>query len=609
MKLFRLIATIIIAGILIVPAKAQNQNEDAIYTKLVKEYTLKPDGSTEFHLEKQLKLLSQMSFNRLYGETFIVYNPQYQKLSINKAFTVTADGKTVKTPNNAFNEVLPSAAANNADFNQMREMVVTHTATETGAVIHLDYSLTSNKDFIPFLMGKELVGENSPVEELIIKIKMPAGKPLNYQLYNSTQQPKKQKEGKMDVYQWVFRNVAPLSNENFQEWNMNSIPRLIFSSTDMKTAIQWMTSKPGFNAGLTPAIKAKVDELLKGENNDVNKMLKVQSLVATEISSIPLPMASYGYNPRTPERVWNSNGGTKLEKAILLSAILNYAGIEATPMMGFTTAYFDQKIGSFIADISVQVKPEKSEMLLISPDQKDITNHVYIDGGCTFIRLDHNYSNFINPFIKNELSLDGEFNWAPSDNTLKGNCTIEMKNACNPFFDLVRDSSHIKNYLNGGISAKDISKASLTRLQVDVTKGKLDISKENALNQQSNNYWLFDLPVLRNGIDDWHLTATLIQDRKIPIEIPEIIEENYQYSIQIPEGYVLVNKPVNIETENKVARLKINIHQEGHSIIIKRSASLLKKIISGDDYAQFRDIIIQWNNKNYRTVVLKKEGL
>lgn len=608
MKLFRLIVIIIIAGMLTVPAKAQTQNEDAIYKKLVKEYTLKTDGRTEFHLEKQLKLLSQMSFNRLYGETFIVYHPQYQKLSINKAFTVTADGKTVKTPDNAFNEVLPSAAANAADFNHMREMVVTHTATEVGATIYLDYSIVSAKDFIPFLVGQEVIGENSPVEELIIKIKVPADKPLNYQLYNSAQQPEKRKEGKMDVYQWVFRNVAPLSNESFQERDMNSVPRLVFSSTNMKTAIQWMTSKPGFNAGLAPAIKAKTNELMKDETNDMKKILKAQSLVATEISSISLPMASYGYNPRTPERVWNSNGGTKLEKAILLSAILNYAGMEALPVMGFVTAYFDEKIGGFNAtDILVQVKPEKSDALLISPDQKDMVNQAYNDGGYTFIKLGDKYSVFNNPFIENEMSLDGEFSWVLSDNTLKGNCTVEMRNACNLFFDFVSDSSHIKNYLNGGISAKDISKTSLTNLQEDATKGKLDISKEDAFSQQGD-YWLLELPALRNGIDDWHIT-TLVQDRKVPVEIPGLIEENYRFSIQIPEGYVLVNKPVNIEKENKVVGLKINIRQEGQNIVVKRSVRLSKKIITSEDYAQFRDVIIQWNNKNYRIIVLKKECL
>ena len=93
MKIFRFIYLIALTALFITPVVAQNENADAVYQKLVKEYTLKPDGSTVYRLQKQIKLLSQLSFNRLYGETFIVYNPQYQKLSINKAFTVTATAK------------------------------------------------------------------------------------------------------------------------------------------------------------------------------------------------------------------------------------------------------------------------------------------------------------------------------------------------------------------------------------------------------------------------------------------------------------------------------------------------------------------------------------
>ena len=604
MKIFRFIYLIALTALFITPVVAQNENADAVYQKLVKEYTLKPDGSTVYRLQKQIKLLSQLSFNRLYGETFIVYNPQCQKLSINKAFTVTADGKTVNTPKNAFNEVLPGFAADAPAFNHLREMVVTHTATEIGAIINLDYSLTSSKDFIPFLSGQEIVGENSPIDELVIRIKVPKGKTLNYRMYNCALQPDKREESKMDVYEWRFKNIPALSNESFQEKDLNSIPHLLFGSVDMPSSIQWMTSKAGFNSGLTSEIKSKIDELLKNETGDIQKILKIQSLLAGEISTLNIPMIYAGYNPRTPAQIWASNAATRLEKAILFSQILNYAGIPANPVMSFPSVYFDKNVGNLAgADILVEAKPHKGETLLLSPDQKDILNKKYAIGGRTLIDLSptKSFTSKAYSFPENQLAMEGNLNWNPTANTLEGTLSLTMTNAMNPYFDFSKDSSKVKNYLAGGLSSKDISKVSISRLTEETTKTQLTVTDKNASRVQ-DDYYFMDIPAFKNGSDDWHLSV-MLSDRSIPLEIPNLLEEDYELDLTIPDGFVMVNKPVEIKNGNT---LGISIYQSGNHIKIKRSLHLAQKTLSHADYTSFREAMIQWNNTNYRTIVLKK---
>jgi len=88
------------------------QKTDAIFKNIKKEHILHTDGSIEFKYYKEVKLLSPYAFNRLYGETFIVYNPDFQKLKIHKAYTIMKDGRKVEAPKNAFNKVLPKNAAN-----------------------------------------------------------------------------------------------------------------------------------------------------------------------------------------------------------------------------------------------------------------------------------------------------------------------------------------------------------------------------------------------------------------------------------------------------------------------------------------------------------------
>lgn len=64
---------------------------EAEFTKLLKEYTYKPDGSLELHYSKILKINSHIAFNNLYGETFVVYNPAFQELKINESYTKQAE--------------------------------------------------------------------------------------------------------------------------------------------------------------------------------------------------------------------------------------------------------------------------------------------------------------------------------------------------------------------------------------------------------------------------------------------------------------------------------------------------------------------------------------
>lgn len=61
--------------------------------KITKEYQLNDDGSINFHYSKNIKLQRYYAINYHYGETMIVYNPEYQKLKINHSYTIMSDGK------------------------------------------------------------------------------------------------------------------------------------------------------------------------------------------------------------------------------------------------------------------------------------------------------------------------------------------------------------------------------------------------------------------------------------------------------------------------------------------------------------------------------------
>jgi len=84
---------------------------DAVYDEIVHEYTLNADRSITYQYKHRLRLLTSFAFTRQYGESFITYNPLFQKLDVIQSETVMAGGKKVPSPINAYNEVLPGFAA------------------------------------------------------------------------------------------------------------------------------------------------------------------------------------------------------------------------------------------------------------------------------------------------------------------------------------------------------------------------------------------------------------------------------------------------------------------------------------------------------------------
>lgn len=190
----------------VLPVKAESEAE---FRKLSKTYTLRADGSQELRVQKELTLFTHAAMNGLYGETFIVYDPEFQELTIHESYTRQKDGTVIKTPSNALVEVLPSSAANAPAYNHLKEMVVVHTGLELGATIYLDYSIVSKAGYLPELDVCCPVKELSPVKEFIFRLNVPAGKSVRYELLNASAKPVIAQGNGMKSFIWTLKDVAP----------------------------------------------------------------------------------------------------------------------------------------------------------------------------------------------------------------------------------------------------------------------------------------------------------------------------------------------------------------------------------------------------------------
>lgn len=604
--------------------KAQSENNDAVYLKVVREYILHEDGSYDFHYRKEIKLLTYFSFQRLYGETFIVYNPDYQKLKINEAYTVMADGKKVAAPENAFNEVLPGFARDVAAYNHLREMVVTHTATEIGCVITLDYTIQTEKEFLPFFFGMEEIGESAPVKDLSIIIRVPQNVIFQGRLLNNRTAPEVVELAGQKTYLWHFNGVPALSHAANQDPEQKV--NLIFSiAKDMTWAYFSFVNQPAFKSSLSPEINRRVETVTKDKKSDLDKILALQEVVTDELKLCDIPLIYSGYKVRTPLVVWQSANANSLEKAILLSEMLKAANINACPVATVPNAWYSSEMGNLavIDGYMVQVNPRETGRIYLSVTQKQSQNQIYDVQDKTLIQLDGAIESMRTFKEKPSINLlrleakirlyedktvgqgDKETGRTGDGSITEGELEIEMSGIVNPYYRLRKDSSYVKTMLGGDISSSNIDKIEVDQL-AELKSKYLITNTPIPITNDFSGFIYIELPRFKTGFDSWNL-GQFAGSGDTPVRLDFPLEEDYSYELSLPSDYELFTPPVDISIKNDLGELKISIIQSGQNVKIKRSWDLYKDVISSDKMDEFKEMIIVWENVNYRKIVLKKQ--
>lgn len=321
----------------VLPVKAESEAE---FRKLSKTYTLRADGSQELRVQKELTLFTHAAMNGLYGETFIVYDPEFQELTIHESYTRQKDGTVIKTPSNALVEVLPSSAANAPAYNHLKEMVVVHTGLELGATIYLDYSIVSKAGYLPELDVCCPVKELSPVKEFIFRLNVPAGKSVRYELLNASAKPVIAQGNGMKSFIWTLKDVAPRPYAYPSgRGNLGLVQAVASGMMPVFVASTWpgyteavKSLQKQFAVGNTSVVEGKVAELTQGlEGNPQAIRNAIANYMAGlyQLGHCNVSLQDAGYRLRPASEVITSAYGTQAELVNLDVTLQRAAGLEA----------------------------------------------------------------------------------------------------------------------------------------------------------------------------------------------------------------------------------------------------------------------------------------
>ncbi|MEG2066056.1 MAG: DUF3857 domain-containing protein [Tannerellaceae bacterium] len=549
--------------------------QEACYDKLQKTYTLHADGSQEYRCNTELTLFTHTAMNSTFGESFITYNPEFQELKIHSSYTRQKDGSIVKTPDNAFVEVLPRAAADAPAWNHLKEMVVVHTGLELGATIYLDYSILTRPGYLTELDIYENLQQPVPVKECTVTLNLPEGKPSHYALKGAATQPKVTTVDGMKQICWRLRNLTALPRE-YQAKSTQLLTATTYASpaASLKTLL----------AQFTPAGDAQLltiaESLTEGKTTEMEKVEVIHNYVQNQFGKCALNLQGSYYRLRPANDVINSAYATEAEKANLISGLLIAAGIQAEVVASYNTQLPAEALGlSAIDELFVLAKADGNTCTLTTRNAKSADAVWTGNQG-------HQLS----------LTRAGEVVTLPTHHTnihSQAVITLTTEKAVAKITATI-GKELVPYYGDNAATLTGAGKeATMVRKGNDVI---YTYTTEEAL-KETAGYVLVSLPDLPLCLTHSPFVASN-SSRQTSLRLPYLATEQMEYSIQLPEGMKLATPVGTRKIDNATGNLTITIGQTSNTVTVSRQIVLKEQTITPALFPAFRTLINHWTDVN-----------
>ena len=577
----------------LIPGVTSAQESDATYEQVVHEYTFQEDGCVDYHHFSQLKLHTHYAFHRAFGETFLLYDTETERISVREAYTLMKNGKKVPLPSNAINEVLPRMADNAPPYNGLREMVISHTGLERGATIVLDYVRQQLSPSRPFVSGCEVLATDAPIEKMTLIIRHPETMGLFHRLFNADIDPDTKKVNGMIEYRWELQNIPAQMPGPFTSAASSALPAICWSSAaSLEAGWKAFAGQAVFHRKTDPALQIILDTLIKAGSSPLEKAMRIWDhvMASSQVWSASLPILPKG--PRTPLECWNSGGGTPLEIAMLATAMMKGAGLDAFPVLTLPST-------RFYPELAIQ-QPWTNPLVMVRLPEGAF--YFYPQTNPAFSAESALAGHYLLPVVAGtewtpvrveDMPAEAHYRFSlqfEEKGNFVGRLEASLANASVPSRDMISASfpSHFPAL------PKNLKKVFLPEdSRIVMKEAKVAFSLENtdslALFGKYRRIVLPQPADAPDAIIQRHWPENLKSDMQLPHPIKLAME----WEMSIPEGYRLLVQGKEEEMRNEAGNMAYSVREKGGKWIIRRSLEI-PAYIPQTHYSDFRELVITW---------------
>lgn len=606
---------------------------DAVYEDILHEYVLQPDGVVEYNYAHKMKLLTPFAFTRAYGESFITYNPKWQKLVVMRSVTTMADGEKVESPVNAYNEVLPRYAAAGTPWADLKEMVVTHTGVEAGATVDFAYKLTTQPGMFPGLMGAVPCGSRDHIVHMFIRIKVPEGTELHWEFARDDTPVTITKDRNYTVYTWERNHIPMIEAEDAQPPISRYMPVLYFSTVDYK-ALPGHVLAAAKDVPL-PAPAMKEVERVQAEIPDMReRALALRSWVTRRIAGMNGPLDILGFQARPAAETVSSAVGSSLDRAVLLAQMCVAAGIEAFPVLfshdivseGMRIVREPVAGGGFEERFTSDPKPSVPSLELyphaavmchdLNGGQPLVLDPVHeVQGGAYpeeflgqyYFPLEvekaapHQYGS------KTALTTTTTTSdWTlAEDLTVSGRTRVTADGVRSMVFAPERFKKTAAQALSDAAQGLKTEPGEVETKPTGETVCEVAVTSPAPL-EEHGGYYDFRIPHAPGGITELDLPIGDVR-RTTPVALPSRMQESCRMVLHLPPGVKAVSIPGDFEISNNVGSLRSVVKADKHDVEITRTITFSVDEVMPEGYVDLQELLRAWRTPSHNSLLLQKK--
>ena len=575
--------------------------EEAVFIYLVDENIEITHENTEISTIHVVgKVLKERGKN--IAEVEIGYDSTYERAELVFARTITKDGRVVSVGKENIRDV--SKYLNFPLYSNARVFIISMPSVEVGSIIDYKVKVYSSKlvdrgnfNFIYHLR------EKYPIFKAQFNLVVPKTKKPHFKYFHSRRagphslRPKVTDKEDSIMYSWRFKDIKPI----IPEYNMPSVPEinpavLISSFSSWDEIYNWWEKLFSDKIELNDGAKKLVDALVKDADTRLDKAKKIYEFCAKQIRYVAVEYGESGYEPHSANEVLLNRYGDCKDQAVLLTAMLRYAGFKAYPVLVPTRSVYpiDKDFPSINFNHAICALKYRDRLIFMDPTAEttsfkdlplgDQNREVMIFGKkAIIVRTPTKKDNAAVYATKIVLDEDGK-------------AVIERLVTTKGFFSSSQrwyfKHTH-PDKIKEDIQNKMVEISSFAKLLSYKIKNKDDFDKAPVLTYRfrspqflnpARNLRIVPIP------DDMRISYNLIakDKRSFPIDFGGILAKRSQIVVSLPQNLKVKYLPKDTKRTTKYFDFMATYKNQNHTVTINRQFRIKKRFVDEAEYKIFK---------------------
>ncbi|WP_124980394.1 DUF3857 domain-containing transglutaminase family protein [Nonlabens xiamenensis] len=271
------------------------------------------------------------------GTINVDYDPTFQELVFHEINILRNSSSIDKLQPNNFQLLRREANAENYLYDGSMTAMVNLSDVRPGDIIDYSYSIKGFNPIHKGLFSNSYTFDGySPVGK--INVRLLSNKPLKYKGFNGLEKPFLNKINGLNEYTWTSTDVTPLTYEEYDPaWNINYKLLLVSAYDSWASVVNWAVNVYQENQPLSDDLSSHIEQIASATEDEGERIQKVLDFVQEDIRYLGLEEGIGGYQPFSPNQVYEQRFGDCKDKSLLMASMLKQLDIEAYPMLVNTT--------------------------------------------------------------------------------------------------------------------------------------------------------------------------------------------------------------------------------------------------------------------------------